>query len=717
MDFQDLPVAAHEKELIAAWDNGQNLVIIAPPGTGKTTFVPPLVAGLQNELVLVIVPRRIAAIAAAKRLWDLGMERSEVGYAVRGKHHSGSRIMFITPGVMLARLMSDPELSGVGVVIIDELHERQMQVDLIFAFLNELRALRDLRVIAMSATIDSDSVAELLDATVVEISAPIHPLEIEYCPIAGRMEGSREFYAGVADLARRAYGDGSVLVFLPGIREIRMVAGLLDNFPVFILHGQVSPDLPTGDEPLIILSTAIAESSVTVPGVRAVVDTGLGKEKNGRGLFTVSISQASATQRAGRAGRLGPGRVFRAYREQEFHNMAPYSVPEILRSDLTDAALYLAAWGTPRAEGLAMLDLPPVVALDKAEEELRSLGAIDEFGGCTAHGQELARIPMEPHLAHALVTLGSGAAPVLGTISDGVRGNLDRVKHEKNSKFAKYSQDKGQYSVGFVVGSAFPRQIAKKMGEEYQLVSGQRLKLPEPGPEWIAVADWMRPMILSWAEIDNPEEIVPVEETVLAISQNYRVKGVRERHMGAIVLSQAPAQITEQQAKQALMEEVRADLLRDSEAKTQIRRCVDYWRLNFLHQTLGAPWPDMSMEALAESIESWFSDLNWENNLKNLYPWPEAAKIDELAPLKFLGKYKVDYSGEQPKVRAKLQDLFGYRDTGEICGRPILFELLSPAQRPLATTSDLTSFFAGPYKQVRAEMRGRYPKHDWPENP
>ncbi|MDO4911004.1 MAG: ATP-dependent helicase C-terminal domain-containing protein [Corynebacterium sp.] len=718
MDFRDLPVAAHEAELREAWASGDHMVVVAPPGTGKTTFIPPLVADLQQDLVIVVVPRRIAAMSAARHLWSRGMARSEVGYAVRGAHHKGSRIMFMTPGVVLNRLMADSTLEGVGAVIIDELHERQTQVDLIFAFINELRQLReDLRVVAMSATIDSGEVAAILGARVVEIEAPIHPITVEYSPIPGRLEGNREFYSGVAGVIAEVFGTGSVLVFLPGIREIRMLEELCHSLPTFILHGQVSPDLPTDDSPRVILATSIAESSVTVPGVRTVVDTGLTKQRNGRGLFTVSTSAASAVQRAGRAGRLGPGRVVRCYREQEFQNMAPFTVPEIMRSDLTDAALYLAAWGTPGGQGLEMLSTPPEAKMEAAMVELSALGAVDAEGHITDHGRELSRIPAEPHLAHALVVIGEEARPIVDALADGARGDMDRMNIRT------------RIAPGTVVATAFPQWIAKNMGEEYQMVSGRRLSLPQPGPEWIAVADWLGNSISTWAKLENPDTIVPITESVQAYAEShkggYKVKGVRERRMGAIILSSAPAPVEPAQAEAAIKAEMVADLRKgpshDSPIKAAIRECPEYWRLQFLHKHLGEPWPDVSFEALAENIDLWWTGQDVENlenlSLKSLYPWPEAAQIDELAPLKFLGRYAVDYSGDQPIVRAKLQDLFGHQEKSSICGQPILFELLSPARRPLATTSDLASFFAGPYKQVRAEMRGRYPKHAWPEDP
>lgn len=464
-----LPVAAHREEIQAAARQGA-MVVTAPPGTGKTTLVPPLVAeataadalgttsgdtrprptadSRQPGLTLVTQPRRIAVRAAARRIaaLDGSSVGGPVGFTVRGerKVSDHTRIEMLTPGVLLRRLLADPELTGVSAVVLDEVHERSLDTDLLLGMLAEVRQLReDLLVAAMSATVDAQAVATLLGgAPVVEVPGILHPLAIDYAPAPTARLDARgvtgEFLDHVARTAaaaqRTAGADTDALVFLPGAREVDEVVarlqGLVDGVDVLPLHGRLPSrvqDRATsgrrpGDLPRIVVSTAVAESSLTVPGVHLVIDAGLSREvrrdreRDMTGLVTVSASQASAQQRAGRAARLGPGRAVRLYAEADWARMPAHSPAEITATDLTDAALLLACWGTPRGEGLSLLTPPPAREIAQAESTLQSLGLIDTEGRPTPTGQRVSRLPIGVREARALV---DGARLRLGTGGEG----------------------------------------------------------------------------------------------------------------------------------------------------------------------------------------------------------------------------------------------------------------------------------------------------------
>ena len=402
------------------------LVVEAPPGTGKTTLIPPAIANAHGK-TLVTAPRRVAVRSAWRRL-SLLDDPSLTGYSIRGEHSGGRLVEFVTPGVLLNRLLKDPGLDGVHAVVIDEVHERQLDTDLVLAMCMEVAVLRDdFYLAAMSATLDAAAIAEHMGASVLSTSAKTHPLEVEYAPHPGRTEGTREFYAHVAELAcaaaPRAGADGRTLVFVPGAREVDLVCSLV-GAGAAPLHGRLSSAEQdaalTGDAPVVV-STALAESSLTVPGVRRVVDAGLSREprrdaRGMTGLVTVSASKASADQRAGRAARLGPGSVVRAYSQADYQHFRPDSAPEILVSDLTSAVLAMRAWGSP---DLPLLTPPPPPAAAEAETALADLGAVDAGGAITPLGTRLAAMPVDPRLGAALLTLGAGAAPTVAAIAEG----------------------------------------------------------------------------------------------------------------------------------------------------------------------------------------------------------------------------------------------------------------------------------------------------------
>ena len=837
-----LPVAGAQAELRAALAEGPGaLVVTAPPGTGKTTFVPPLVANLVAERgaggddasrVLLTQPRRVAVRAAARRLASLQGSAlgGEVGYTVRGERHvsAATRLEALTPGVLLRRLLADPALDGVAAVVLDEVHERSLDSDLLLGMLAEVRQLRpELLLVVMSATLDAGRFAALLEndaaAPVVDVPSALHPLDVRYAPSPSpRLDTRgvpREFLDHVAHTAAAAHRESGsdALVFVPGAREVdevvaRTAALLGDGHEVLPLHGRLparAQDRATGgrapgDRPRVVVTTAIAESSLTVPGVRLVVDAGLSRQvrrdrvRDMAGLVTVSASRASAEQRAGRAARQGPGVVVRAYAEADHARMPAADPPEIATSDLTDAALLLAAWGTPRGEGLALPDAPPAAEITAAEANLRALGLVDQTGAMTPAGVRVARMPVGVREARALVdgaALGSarGAAEVVAAVSDDHRapdGDVETLLRELRSSrhpgAARWQREarrlatlaagrpdrsvsRDRLSPGAVLALGRPERIARRTGRDartYLLASGTRAAVPEGSPlraaEWLAVWEVQRAQgratdgtgaVVRAAAPLSEDEALTFAGPLLAEERVARVEGgavsVREeRRLGAIVLAATPVRATPADTGPALAAHVRKIGVEALPWREGARALRD--RLALLDRELGAPWPDVSDSALAERLDDWLGpdltgragrgrgggraltsldDLDLAGALRRLLPWPEAARLDELAPERLAvpsgSRPRIDYApvrnqeGGAPVVAVKLQEMFGLADTPRIVEArvPVVVHLLSPAGRPLAVTTDLRSFWDGPYREVRKEMRGRYPKHPWPEDP
>lgn len=803
----------------------------APPGTGKTTFVPPLVANLiaapdRAQRVILTQPRRVAARAAAHRLAELsGTALGEaVGVTIRGERHvsARTRVEVVTPGVLLRRLISDPELAGVGAVILDEVHERSVEGDLLLGMVAEARALRDdLIVVAMSATLDAAGISELLDdAPVVEVPSALHPLTIELAPFAGPRLGprgvERDYLAHLAGVTLRAQAAAhcDALVFVPGAREVDDLVALLragvggatggtDGTAVpeiLPLHGRIpgrEQDRAVrgrgpGDPARIIVSTSLAESSLTVPGVRLVIDSGLAREvrrdrsRDMAGLTTVSASRASAEQRAGRAARQGPGLAVRAYSESEYAHMRAAAQPEIASADLTDAALLLAAWGTPGAVGLALPTPPPEAAMRSAVATLQALGLVDAAGAITEAGSAVALLPVGARAARALVEgareLGDArlAAEIVAAVSDDYRdagGDLPRLLRELRTgrhpaagrwkreveRLARITAGSGSrthvdtaHAPGVVVALARPEWVARRTGEHarsYLLATGTRAALPEGSSlnahEWLAVhevqraegraADGTGAVIRLAAPLDVADAmriaapLASEERAARIVDGKLRVR--EKSRLGAIVLAAAPVRAKPEDtvpAYLAYLRESGLDVLDWSEGAQNLRA-----RLALVHRELGAPWPDVSDAALLAALDDWMApdlsklrpdaslaSLGLSQALRRLLPWPEASRFDELAPELLAvpsgSQMRIDYAaGDRPVVAVKLQELFGLAETPRlVLGRvPVLFHLLSPARKPLAITDDLRSFWDGPYQQVRREMRGRYPKHPWPEDP
>lgn len=782
-----LPVA----ETIASLPAEGNVVVQAPPGTGKTTLLPPALANqaaqnaAQNAAteressvgkIIVTAPRRVAVRAAAHRLRTLSGQPELVGHSIRGESVPGTAVEFVTPGVLLRRLLRDPELPGVAAVAIDEVHERQLDTDLVLGMCLELAQLRaDFRVIAMSATVDAQRFSQLMDAPVHVTEAAIHPLEISYAPAPGRAAGERSFYRHLAQQAaeQASASAGSTLVFVPGVREVNQVCAelttLVDaNTPVFPLHGQQTTDeqdraLYT-DSRRIVVATSIAESSLTVPGVRAVVDAGLARlprrdaQRGMSGLVTASTSKSSADQRAGRAGREGQGTVVRCYSQEDYQHFAPHISPEILSADLTQAALFLDTWGA--GDDFPLLDQPPATAMAAARTTLQRIGA----------SKELALLPTDPRLGAALLRYGSGAAETIAKLDEEPRGDITRAPAQKRlaQRLAKLVPDLGPVDPGAVVAAAYPEQVARAVSagasglrtgsnsgagsgsgaspssgagtsREYLLASGTRARLLSDSSlvdaEWLAVAEISlsnagNAIIRSAARITEEDalEATGVEETTTATVDGGKIRGRKRRRAGAIELSSTPVQVTGDAAAEAVAESIREHGLGLFEWSASASNFYD--RLRHLHEYYGPPWPDVAAADpamwLAPELEqiaagTAISKIDLYPALQRLLPWPEATRLEELAPERVpvpSGRSAwLDWSGERPVASVKLQECFGLTESPMYCGKRVQFHLLSPAGRPLAVTDDLASFWSGPYAGVRAEMRGRYPKHPWPENP
>ena len=840
-----LPVTCALGDIAAATRPGGCAVITAPPGTGKTTLLPPAVAvalashDASAGRVLVTQPRRVAARAAARRIARLLGEEvgGQVGYSVRGDSRvsEGTRVEMVTPGVALRRLQRDPELPGVSALIVDEFHERDLDTDLALAFALDARsALRDDLFVALtSATLEASRTVDFLRAStgeepaLVDIPGDIFPLELRYAPPPRGVEAvgaignervgvRREYLAHVARTVEEtvAATEGSVLVFLPGVGEIEPVrANLhLGDVPVLTLHGQLSAAeqdraLSPAAGRRVILSTSIAESSLTVPGVSVVVDAGLAREPRfdaGRSLsslVTVPAALARLEQRAGRAARTGPGSAVRVMDSVDVARRPAQSAPGIATQDLTDARLQVASWGTP-VEELALLDAPPAGTWEAAGQRLSSLGAIDEAGAATALGRTLASLPLDPPLGRALLAssaiLGaSKAARFVALLSEDVRapgadlGALERrlgrggasdsgvgkaqaarVKETQarlehlarrlpasapaDALASVVADDQGKArtredELALTCALAYPEWIARRRpgSAAYILAGGVGAELPQGSPlegqEWLAVASIDRApasrhaRILAAVPLSEEDALAAggtlLETRTQASIDKGALKATRTRALGAIPLRSAPASsLSEEEAIALVAEHLAARGLGDlgwGKEASSLRE-----RMRVLHEVLGDPWPDVSDEALAGSAHEWLapwakrlaqggslSSVSMLDALRSMLPWPQAARLDELAPEKMPipagGTRPIDWSGAHPVLTLRVQQAFGWTDTPRLVdGRvPLVLHLTDPAGRPAAVTSDLTSFWAGPYRDVRAQLRGRYPKHPWPEDP
>lgn len=796
-----MPIHAVLEPLKAALGAGNTAVLAAPPGAGKTTVVPLALldeAWLNGARVLVLEPRRIAARAAADRMAStLGETAGEtVGYRTRLQSRIGpkTRIEVITEGVFTRMILDDPGLEGVGAVLFDEFHERSLDADLGLALARETQALlrEDLRLLVMSATLDVAGVSRLLDgAPVIEAEGRAYPVETRYL---GRNPAER-FEEAMARACLTALGEetGSVLAFLPGQGEIHRVARLvnerlrLPNVDVVPLYGGLDrAEQDRAIEPAaagrrkLVLATSVAETSLTIDGVRVVLDGGLSRvprfepSSGLTRLATVRVSRSSAEQRRGRAGRTEPGVCYRLWDEEQTRGLVPHQRPEIQEADLTGLALDLARWGARSVEGLALLDPPPAGAMAEARKVLTRLGALDADGGLSAHGRRLTRIPLSPRLAHMAAVASDGGdamtgARIAAVLSEpGLGGNgldladrlvgLERDRSPRARDALKLAERwaraagggaGGSVEPGLLLAEAFPERIAKARGKagELLLASGRGAMLEatdllarEP---WLAVAELgggeARDRVRLAAVLDGTRieadlgRLIEIDDRLVK-EPSGRMVIRRARRIGALVLDEKIIGTPDAKAMTAALKfQVEAEglgALNWGEQAAGLRA-----RLGFLHG-LDPVWPDMSDAALLEARADWLWPLlegvrslasivdgRLTEALRGLVPWDLQRKLDELAPSRLttpLGSAGIDYGAEGgPRVEIRVQELFGVTTHPKVGGGrvPLTLSLLSPARRPVQVTKDLPGFWAGSWAAVRSEMRGRYPRHPWPEDP
>ncbi|MDO9587333.1 MAG: ATP-dependent helicase HrpB [Brevundimonas sp.] len=792
-----LPIHVVLEPLKAALEAGNAAVLAAPPGAGKTTVVPLALldaAWLDGGKILVLEPRRLAARAAAERMAaTLGEATGDtVGYRTRLQSRIGpkTRIEVITEGVFTRMILDDPGLEGVGAVLFDEFHERSLDADLGLALARETQGLlrEDLRLLVMSATLDIAGVSKLLDgAPVIEAGGRMFPVQTRYL---GRSPVER-IEDAVARTVVQALGEegGSVLVFLPGQGEIHRTAQRLaerlrdpavDVVPLYGALDRETQDRAIEPAPAgrrkVVLATSVAETSLTIEGVRVVIDGGLSRvprfepSSGLTRLATVRVSRSSAEQRRGRAGRTEPGVCYRLWDEEATRGLVPHQRPEILEADLTGFALDLARWGARTTDVLALLDQPPAGAFAEARKALQRLGALDEAGGLTAHGLRLTRIPLPPRLAHMIAAasdagdaaLGARMAAVLsepglgGTdvdLRERLRGLArdrsararDAVKLADRWARAAGGGQGGEIDPGALLAEAFPERVARARGKpgEVLLASGRGAFLDptdllarEP---WLAVAELgggeARDRIRLAAPLDPAtlEARIAIEDR-LSREPSGRMALRRIRRIGAIVVDEklmgAPDRAAVVAALKGEIERDGLKAIRWGERAAALRA-----RLAFLG-ALEDSWPDVTDEGLRATAETWLwplldgvhgldaiPDSALEQGLRALVPWDRQRALDALAPARLetpLGSVAIDYAAEGgPRVDIRVQELFGVTVHPAVGGGrvPVTLALLSPARRPVQVTKDLPGFWAGSWTAVRSEMRGRYPRHPWPEDP
>ncbi|WP_396592953.1 ATP-dependent helicase HrpB [Brevundimonas sp. R86498] len=794
-----LPIHAVLEPLRAALDQGNVAVLAAPPGAGKTTVVPLALleaAWLGQGRILVLEPRRLAARAAAERMASmLGEKAGEtIGYRTRLQSRVGhrTRVEVITEGVFTRMILDDPGLDGVGAVLFDEFHERSLDADLGLALARDSQKVlrEDLRLVVMSATLDIAGVARLLGgAPIIEAEGRAFPVETLY---RGRNPVER-IEDAMARACLEALGDqrGSILAFLPGQAEIHRVAGLVrdrlkdpavDVVGLFGALDKTEQDRAIAPSPSgrrkLVLATSVAETSLTIEGVTVVIDSGLSRVPRFEAssgltrLATVRVSRSSAEQRRGRAGRTAPGVCYRLWDEETTRGLVVHQRPEILEADLTGLALDLARWGARSAEGLALLDPPPAGAFAEARAVLGRLGALDDAGGLTSHGQRLAALPLSPRLGHLVARAADAGAARLGAriaavlsepglggrdvdLRERLRGfDLDRSPRANDARklvdrwvraAGAPGGNDGEVDPGTLIAAAFPERIARVRGKpgEVLLASGRGAFVDATAPlaseAWLAVADLGggdardRIRLAAPLDVEAIRDRIAVEDRLIR-EPSGRVVTRRFRRIGAIVVDDRITGTPDARAVAALLrDEVERGgvaLLPWGERAAALRA-----RLSFV-RTLDEGWPDTSDEGLLATREIWLwplleglqsldrlSDSALDQGLRSLVPWDRQRALDQLAPARLqtpLGSAVIDYAAESgPRVEIRVQELFGVTVHPAVGGGrvPLTLALLSPARRPVQVTRDLPGFWKGSWSAVRAEMRGRYPRHPWPENP
>ena len=815
---QNLPITALLPDLRAQLAARDELVLEAPPGAGKTTQVPLALLDapwLQGQKMLMLEPRRLAARGAAERMAALLGEAvgQTVGYRIRleSKVSAQTRIEVITEGILTRMLQDDPSLDGVGLLIFDEFHERSLDADLGLALALEGRRLfaelraAPLKVLLMSATLNGPALCEFLNAApLLSSEGRQYPVSIHYQKANPRgRQGPRDLVADicVAVQAACAQHQGSILVFLPGQGEIRRCAERLtsllsDAVDIAPLYGNLSLDAqrlaiaPAAEgRRKVVLATNIAESSLTIEGINVVIDSGLerGLQFDPRNatsrLSTRRISTASADQRAGRAGRLGPGVCYRLWTESEHAELAEHSRPEILDSDLAALCLQCLQWGCPPA-ALAWLDPPPAAHCRQAMAMLESLGALQGDAQLSPRGQAMAALPVAPRLgallleaaqrgclrsASALAALlsdrdpererGADVLPRLAAIQrrDKRYGRIgQQASQYRRSLQCRVAEDESEQNLAIAAACAFPDRIARAQrnnGVDYLLSNGRRALLAEDDPlrgsDYLVVLDLgghrgqhsdaiRLACRLEGSAFDGPLSSLCRSE-LLADWDEERGRFVEERQrwLGKLMIDQQSAPLPDAEQRAAalcgLLRRRGLSLLNWSEAAEQLRARVSLLRQ---HQCAPGNWPAMDDDALLDGIEDWLAPyltsvkklkdlqaLNVHDMLTAMLDWPQQQALQRLAPERLQvpsgSRIHVDYCQSPPVLAVKLQEMFGCEATPCVAeGRqPLVIHLLSPARRPLAVTADLAGFWQNAYHQVKKEMKGRYPKHPWPDDP
>ncbi len=801
-----LPIDDALPRLVEVFERRNAAVLVAPPGAGKTTRVPLVLldeAWAKDKKILLLEPRRLAARAAASRMAaTLGEQVGDtVGLRVRfgSKISKRTRIEVITEGVFTRLVLDDPSLEGVGAVLFDEFHERSLDADLGLALAREVQeGLRnDLKVLVMSATLDGARVAALLDdAPVVESEGRAFPVKTRYLGRDPRERIERP----VADAVQQALraDPGSLLVFLPGAAEIRRTETLLKeqvrdpNVDIVALFGAldardqdraISP-APAGRRK-VVLATSIAETSLTIEGVRVVIDSGLSRvpryepDVGLTRLETVRVSRAAADQRRGRAGRTEPGVCYRLWDEPQTGSFDAYTRPEILSADLSSFVLDLAQWGAKDSSKLAFLDPPPQAAMNEAKALLTELGAIDAQGRITEEGRRLRQLPLPPRLARMVVDAsaqgaGAEAAAIAAILTErglggddvDLRHRLDQFRRDRSRRTEDAramvtrwvdtldrSGTNGELSTGAILSLAYPDRIAKNRGGGtggFVLANG-RGGMVDPASAlarepFLAVAELTGAAASSRIVLAAAISLEEIEErfagkfedrdTVTFDAGSASLRARRSRRLGSLVLAEQVKQVTPDTATARILAQglvgLGLDRLDWSKGALQFRS-----RVESLRKAEGDEWPDLSNDGLTRNAADWLEPLLTDKTARsqlttgelfdavsNLVPWNLRRRLDAEAPTHFTAptgtSVPIDYEAEQgPTVSIRVQELFGLTQHPAIAGGrvPLVIELLSPGHKPVQITRDLPGFWRGSYADVRSDLRGRYPRHPWPEDP
>jgi ATP-dependent helicase HrpB len=803
-ELPELAVADALPALTGHLAAGRNAVLIAPPGAGKTTLVPLALLDApwrDGGKIMMLEPRRLATRAAAARMASLLGEPvgRTVGYRTRldSAVSADTRIEVVTEGLLVRRLQSDPGLDGVAAVILDEIHERSLESDLALAFCLDLQAVLrpELRLLAMSATADGARLAALMRAHVVESAGRIFPITVRHA--ARDIPGPRELPDALARAVRAALAEhaGDVLAFLPGMAEIRRAEAALQGCGALVLplHGELPPDaqdraLRPAETRRVVLATSIAETSLTVPGVRIVVDGGWRRAPRldaGTGLSrltTLRISRAAAEQRAGRAGREGPGVAIRLWTLAQHRGLPAYDRPEILEAEFSSMVLDCAAWGTAPAD-LAFADPPPAGAIAAARALLAELGALDGAGTITEAGRRMALLGAHPRLAAMLLAaetpgeaalaadlaalleerdpLRSPDAPAdiglrLQAIAVGDaaadRGALSRIRRaaaQYRRRLRMPSDVEPEGDAGKMLAAAFPDRVAQRRGEpgSFRLSGGGGARLPRTDPLanaglLVAAALEMKASArIRLAAVLDPDDLPPVlaARVTESVESGFdpvsgTVLSRRRRRLGTLILSDRtepadPAAVAEALARAVAADGLRAlpwsDAARQFQARAGLMRGIEP----------DGDWPDLSDARLGETVQDWLAPhlagmsrtadlarLDLPAILRGTLPWALAARLDRELPRELAlpgGRALVDYTAPVPMASARAQAFYGLAETPLLAGGrvPLRLALLSPAGRPVAVTGDLGGFWRGAWADARRDMRGRYPKHNWPEMP